>query len=92
MSEISHDQGIRVGFRDMRGALGASTAQLAWISDASALAGHRAVRFAAANLTVSVLCRTTRDPYAYLSDRIGALAGVQTVDTALVLRRVKVFT
>ncbi|WP_327105018.1 Lrp/AsnC family transcriptional regulator [Nonomuraea glycinis] len=62
-----------------------------------AVAGHPEVRFAAAitgqaNLTVSVLCRTTRDLYAYLSDRLGALAGVQTVDTALVLRRVKAFT
>lgn len=61
------------------------------------MAGHPEVRFAAAitgqaNLTVSVLCRTTRDLYAYLSDRLAALAGVQTVDTALVLRRVKVFT
>lgn len=37
-------------------------------------------------------CRTTRDLYAYLGDRLGALAGVQTVDTAPVLRRVKAFT
>ncbi|WP_228639231.1 Lrp/AsnC family transcriptional regulator [Microtetraspora sp. AC03309] len=62
-----------------------------------ALAGHPEVRFAGAitgeaNLAVSVLCRTTGDLYAYLSEKVGALPGVQTVETALVLRRVKALT
>lgn len=62
-----------------------------------AVAGHREVRFAGAvtgqaNLAVSVLCRTTGDLYAYLSERIGALAGVRTVETTLTLRRVKALT
>jgi hypothetical protein len=83
MSEISHDQGFSAGGRP---AVGART-----------VADHSEVRFAAAitgqaNLTVSVPCRTTRGLYAYLGDRIGALAGVQPVDTALVLRRGKVIT
>ncbi|MFG1945308.1 Lrp/AsnC family transcriptional regulator [Nonomuraea sp. NPDC048826] len=62
-----------------------------------AVAGHPEVRFAAAitgraNLAVSLLCRTTADLYAYLSERIGALSGVQSMETTLVLRRVKVLT
>ncbi|WP_433388693.1 Lrp/AsnC family transcriptional regulator [Micromonospora sp. KLBMP9576] len=62
-----------------------------------AVAGHPEVRFAgavtgAANVVLSLLCRTTGDLYAYLSDRIGALAGVRTAETVLTLRRVKSLT
>ncbi|WP_433341674.1 Lrp/AsnC family transcriptional regulator [Micromonospora sp. CA-111912] len=62
-----------------------------------ALAGHPEVRFAGvvtgpANVVISVLCRTSADLYAYLSDRIGALTGVRTAETALILRRVKALT
>jgi len=62
-----------------------------------AVAGHREVQFAAAitgrtDLIVMVLCRTTGDLYTYLSEKLGALADVQTVETSLTLRRVKVLT
>ncbi|GAA2737714.1 Lrp/AsnC family transcriptional regulator [Actinocorallia aurantiaca] len=62
-----------------------------------AVADHREVRFAAAttgrsNLVLSVLCRSTSDLYAYLTEKIGTLTGIQTVETTLTLRRVKVFT
>ncbi|RSN51752.1 MULTISPECIES: Lrp/AsnC family transcriptional regulator [Actinomadura] len=62
-----------------------------------AVAEHREVRFAAAvtgraNLAVLVLCRTTADLYRYLSERLGALTGVGSVETTLTLRRVKDLT
>ncbi|MFK4041179.1 Lrp/AsnC family transcriptional regulator [Nonomuraea wenchangensis] len=62
-----------------------------------AVAGHGEVRFAAAvtgraNLAVLVLCRTTGDLYTYLSERLGGLTGVQSVETTLALRRVKALT
>lgn len=62
-----------------------------------AVAAHPEVRFAAAvtgqaNLVLSVLCRTTADLYAYLSEKIGALNGVRTAETTLTLRRVKTLT
>ncbi|MEU6377228.1 Lrp/AsnC family transcriptional regulator [Streptomyces sp. NPDC046909] len=62
-----------------------------------ALGAHREVRFAAAitgqaNLVAAVLCRSTGDLYAYLSEKIGALDGVRSVETTLTLRQVKQLT
>ncbi|MFI7613789.1 hypothetical protein ACIBP6_21425 [Nonomuraea terrae] len=39
-----------------------------------------------------MLCRATGHLYAYLSEEVGALPGVRTVNTALVPRRVKTLT
>ncbi|MFC8676986.1 Lrp/AsnC family transcriptional regulator [Streptomyces griseorubiginosus] len=63
----------------------------------SALAEHREVRFAAAttgqaNVVAATLHRGTAELYTYLSDRIGVLEGVQSVETALILRQVKEYT
>jgi len=62
-----------------------------------ALADHREVRYAAAitgkaNLVASVICPDTGALYNYLSDKIGALTGVQTVETTLTLRQIKQLT
>jgi DNA-binding Lrp family transcriptional regulator len=59
-----------------------------------ALAGHPEVSFAAAvtgraNLIASVGTPSTGDLYTYLSERIGALDGVQAVETVLTLRQIK---
>ncbi|MFE9921525.1 Lrp/AsnC family transcriptional regulator [Streptomyces sp. NPDC005774] len=61
------------------------------------VAGHSAVRFAAAvtgrtNLVISALCRSTEELYTFLSEGIGALPGVHTAETVLTLRRVKTLT
>ncbi|MER5756101.1 Lrp/AsnC family transcriptional regulator [Streptomyces sp. NPDC002088] len=62
-----------------------------------ALAEHREVVFAAvitgqANLVASVVTSGTGELYHYLSEKIGALQGVQTVETTLTLRQVKQLT
>ncbi|MEV0218526.1 Lrp/AsnC family transcriptional regulator [Streptomyces sp. NPDC050704] len=62
-----------------------------------ALAAHPEVRFAAAvtgqaNLVASVAGSSTGELYTYLSEKIGVLDGVQTVETALTLRKVKQLT
>ncbi|MFI6700219.1 Lrp/AsnC family transcriptional regulator [Streptomyces sp. NPDC050509] len=62
-----------------------------------ALAAHPEVRFAAAttgqaNMVISTLHPTVGDLYTYLSKRVGALDGVQSVETALALRHVKRLT
>ncbi|MEU6549236.1 Lrp/AsnC family transcriptional regulator [Streptomyces sp. NPDC046915] len=62
-----------------------------------ALAAHPEVRFAAAitgpaNIAVSTLHAAVGDLYTYLSERIGALHGVQSVETTLTLRQVKQLT
>jgi DNA-binding Lrp family transcriptional regulator len=62
-----------------------------------ALAAHPEVSFAGAttgqaNVFAATLHRSTDDLYAYLSDKIGALDGVQSVETALTLRQVKALT
>lgn len=59
-----------------------------------ALAGHREVAFASAvtgpsNIVAVALFREARGLYTYLSRRIGVLDGVQQVETAPVLRRIK---
>jgi DNA-binding Lrp family transcriptional regulator len=60
----------------------------------AALAEHREIVFAAAtsgpsNIVAVAVCRDTTGLYRYLSERIGALAGVQHVETAPILRQVK---
>ncbi|MFI6270768.1 Lrp/AsnC family transcriptional regulator [Micromonospora zamorensis] len=59
-----------------------------------ALAEHAEVEFAAAatgqtNIIAAVRCRGTEELYAYLNDKIGALDGIRTVETALMLRQIK---
>ncbi|MFI6808714.1 Lrp/AsnC family transcriptional regulator [Streptomyces luteogriseus] len=62
-----------------------------------ALATHPEVRFAAAitgqaNIVAATLHPNTGDLYTYLSDKIGALDGVRSVETALTMREVKQLT
>ncbi|WP_413756651.1 Lrp/AsnC family transcriptional regulator [Streptomyces sp. MMBL 11-3] len=93
--DVQHD-------RDL---LGHATDAMLWLTVAPsavaavgrALAAHPEVGFAAAitgqaNVVASVICRDTRALYAYLSERIGVLDGVQTVETTLTLRQVKQLT
>ncbi|GLY71860.1 Lrp/AsnC family transcriptional regulator [Actinoallomurus iriomotensis] len=59
-----------------------------------ALAGHVEVTFAAAttgptNLMAGVVCRDDQALYRYLTERIGALEGVERLETAPVIRTVK---
>ncbi|MFB9430599.1 Lrp/AsnC family transcriptional regulator [Streptoalloteichus tenebrarius] len=61
---------------------------------AHALAGHPEVAFVAAttgptNLVAFVVCRDGRDLYRYLSERVGALDAVTTLESAPVTRTVK---
>jgi DNA-binding Lrp family transcriptional regulator len=63
----------------------------------TALAGHREIPFVSAitgqsNLVAVALFRETGGLYRYLSERIGALDGVQHVETVPVLRRIKQLT
>ncbi len=63
----------------------------------AALAEHREIVFAAAtsgpsNIVAVAVCRDTEGLYRYLSERIGALDGVQHVETAPILRQVKQLT
>ena len=82
--------------------LGQNVTAMLWLSVApaalsdvgTAIAGHRQVSFAVAvtghaNIFAVLVCRDTRELYAYLSEEIGALDGVQGVETALVLRHIK---
>jgi DNA-binding Lrp family transcriptional regulator len=60
----------------------------------TALAKHDEVNFAAsvtghANVFAVLVCQDTRQLYTYLSEQIGALDGVRSVETALVLRHIK---
>ncbi|MEV6348148.1 Lrp/AsnC family transcriptional regulator [Actinoplanes sp. NPDC051851] len=83
-------------------ALGLDLAAMLWLTVSPsalatvgrALAGHPEVEFAAAvsgriNLAAEVRCRGAEELYAYLTDRLGALDGVQSVETTLILRQVK---
>jgi DNA-binding Lrp family transcriptional regulator len=59
-----------------------------------ALAGHVEISFAAAttgptNLMAGVVCRDDQALYRYLTERIGALDGVERLETAPVIRTVK---
>jgi DNA-binding Lrp family transcriptional regulator len=88
-----------------RWVLGQTAAAQLWLTVAprhlaevgQAVAAHPEVLFAAAttgksNLTVSALFRDPGELYSYISERIGGLEGVQTVETAPVLRLVKQLT
>ncbi|MGW5650626.1 Lrp/AsnC family transcriptional regulator [Streptomyces humi] len=62
-----------------------------------ALAEHPEVQFASAttglaNLVAFGLFRSPEHVYAYLSDKIGVLDGIQSVETAFILRQVKQLT
>jgi DNA-binding Lrp family transcriptional regulator len=84
------------------GTLGYPTSAYLWLSVAPAqlqatgiaLAEHPEVPFAAAisgpaNLVASVTCRSLADLYAYVTSKLGALAGVQSLEISPVLRRIK---
>jgi DNA-binding Lrp family transcriptional regulator len=66
----------------------------ALVSVAETLAAHPEVSFAAVttgptNLVAALICRDSMDLYRYLTERIGALDDVHTVETAPVVRTVK---
>ncbi|ATY14923.1 Lrp/AsnC family transcriptional regulator [Amycolatopsis sp. AA4] len=63
-------------------------------SVAKSLAEHEEVQFAAVttgptNLVAAIACRNATHLYEYLTDRIGALDGIQQMETAPVVRTVK---
>ncbi|MFH9070770.1 Lrp/AsnC family transcriptional regulator [Streptomyces alboflavus] len=85
--------------------LGFHTAAILWITAApgalhsvgEALAGHFEIAFASAtagpsNLVATAVARDTAGLYGYISGRLGQLDGVQHVETAPFLRRVKQLT
>ncbi|MFF0156903.1 Lrp/AsnC family transcriptional regulator [Streptomyces sp. NPDC005263] len=85
--------------------LGHGVVAMLWLTVAPAsladvghtLATHPEVRFAAAttgqaNIVAATLHPSTGDVYTYLSDKIGALDGVRSIETALTLREVKQLT
>ncbi|MFF5960727.1 Lrp/AsnC family transcriptional regulator [Streptomyces luteogriseus] len=85
--------------------LGHEVVPILWLSVASAaladvghaLATHPEVRFAAAvtgqaDIVAATLHPNTGDLYTYLSDRIAALDGVRSVETALTTREVEQLT
>ncbi|MEV6577893.1 AsnC family transcriptional regulator [Streptomyces sp. NPDC051582] len=60
----------------------------------AALAGHPEVPFAAAvtgtaNLMAAVVCRDTDELYTYMTERIGAVPGIQHVEVIPTLRNIK---
>lgn len=64
------------------------------VTVATTLTTHPEVTFAAAttgptNLLAAVTCRTSHDLYRYLTERVGSLDAVHTLETAPVLRTVK---
>jgi DNA-binding Lrp family transcriptional regulator len=83
----------RLGFRsETRLWLTVSPAHLAEAGEA--LAGHPETSFAVAttgttNLTAMVNCRDGRHLYRYLTDRVAGIRGVQTLESAPVIRTVK---
>ncbi|MEV3860905.1 Lrp/AsnC family transcriptional regulator [Streptomyces sp. NPDC050095] len=85
--------------------LGFTVAAVLWITAAPrhldavgrALADHKEIAFAAAtagpsNIVVTALARDTADLYAYVSGNLGRLEGVEHVETAPFMRRVKQLT
>ncbi|MEV0091005.1 AsnC family transcriptional regulator [Streptomyces sp. NPDC050738] len=59
-----------------------------------AMADHPEVAFAAAsagpcNILATIVCRDSAALYAYLSERLGKLEGVQHIETSPILRRIK---
>ncbi|WP_406440688.1 Lrp/AsnC family transcriptional regulator [Streptomyces sp. NBC_01613] len=93
--DVQHDSAsLGQGVRAM---LWLTVAPSALADTGRALAEHREVRFAAAitgqaNIAASVACPDTGEFYRYLSEKIGALQGVQFVETALTLRQIKQLT
>ncbi|PWI41540.1 Lrp/AsnC family transcriptional regulator [Streptomyces sp. ICBB 8177] len=82
---------------EVRAVLWLTVAPSALASVGEALAGHREVAFASAvtgqaNLVAVALFRDNGALYRYLSEKIGALSGVQQVETAPILRQVKQLT
>ncbi|MDX3187982.1 Lrp/AsnC family transcriptional regulator [Streptomyces sp. MN03-5084-2B] len=83
----------RLGFRsETRLWLTVSPARLAEAGET--LASHPETSFAVAttgttNLTAMVNCRDGRDLYRYLTDRVAGIRGVQTLESAPVIRTVK---
>jgi DNA-binding Lrp family transcriptional regulator len=82
--------------------VGYPTSAYLWLSVApgqlqatgAALAEHDEVPFAAAisgpaNLVASVACRSLEHLYDYVTTKLGALRGVQSVEVSPVLRRIK---
>jgi DNA-binding Lrp family transcriptional regulator len=63
-------------------AVGAALAKFPEIAYASATTGP-------ANLAACAVCRSQEELYAFLTDRVGALAGVERAETAPVIRTVK---
>ncbi|MEV4398787.1 AsnC family transcriptional regulator [Nonomuraea sp. NPDC049607] len=64
------------------------------VATGQALAEHREVVFAAAttgptNLAVQVACRSSRDLYRYLTERVAALPAITHVETAPIVQNVK---
>ncbi len=88
---------------DLAGAaLGFPTYAYLWISVAPArldaacriIAGHGEAPFVAAisgrtNVVVSVTCRSLDDLYRYVTERVGPIEGVQSIEVSPVLRRLK---
>ncbi|MGY0019787.1 Lrp/AsnC family transcriptional regulator [Streptomyces sp. cg35] len=85
--------------------LGHGMAAVLWITAAPrrldavgrALAGHEEIAYAAAtagpsNVVVTAVARDTADLYAYVSGKLGRLEGVEHVETAPFMRRVKQLT
>ncbi|UQX87508.1 Lrp/AsnC family transcriptional regulator [Jatrophihabitans telluris] len=83
-------------------ALGFGTTAYLWLvvepaqlaAAGAAIADHVEVSFVAAvtgaaNLMVSVLCHDSEELYAYVTNRIGAIAGVRQAEISVALRRVK---
>ncbi|MCQ4206421.1 Lrp/AsnC family transcriptional regulator [Streptomyces longispororuber] len=79
---------------DVLAALWLTVAPSSLASVGRALSGHPEVRFAAATtgragVFAATLHRGTEELYTYLSERIGALDGIQSVEPALIVRQVK---
>ncbi|MEU0725083.1 Lrp/AsnC family transcriptional regulator [Streptomyces sp. NPDC006140] len=89
---VQHDTSL-LG-HEVESILWLTVAPAALASVGRALAEHPQVPFAAAvtgqaNIFAASLHRSAGDLYTYLSEKIGALEGVQSVETALTLRRIK---
>ncbi len=85
-----------LGYR-MHALLWLTVAPAALSAVGTALAGHREVAFASAitgqsNVVAVTIFREAGGLYPYLSEKIGALEGVQQVETAPVLRQIKQLT
>jgi DNA-binding Lrp family transcriptional regulator len=66
----------------------------ALLATADAMAAHPETSFAAVttgrtNLVAAVVCRDSRDLYRYLTESVGRLNDVHTVETAPLIRTVK---